>query len=99
MDERGERSGRLGDLILDVIHGVTGIGMILLGLITFTDPMKHRRAFSVLFTLAALLCGLHILYLVRHMPRGRKDWGDVLITAAGIPLMLGMAALAYICMN
>ena len=95
MDDKDNRRGVV-QLVLNIAYVIVGIVILGLGLAVWL--MESRRAILVpcVYGMAALMCALHMVNLIRNMPRGKKNWTGVLITMAGIPLMTAMAVFTYI---
>ena len=98
MDEKGKRSSVV-QLVLNIIYSLTGIIIIGIGIAAWLMEAWRRMLVPCVFALAAVMCALHAADLIRNMPRGKKNWSGVFAAIAGIPAMMMLSALTYICLR
>ena len=95
MDDKDSRRGVV-QLVLNIAYVLVGIVILVLGLVVWLSESRRAVLVPCVYGMAALMCALHMVDLIRNMPRGKKNWTGVLVTMAGIPLMMAMAVLTYI---
>jgi hypothetical protein len=98
MEDREKRHGA-AQLILNIAYTAAGLVILGLGAAAWIDDTRRSMLVPCIYAMAALMCVLHMVDLIRNMPRGKKNWNGVLATAAGIPLMAAMSALTYMCLR
>jgi hypothetical protein len=98
MEDKDKRRGVV-QLILNIVYTVTGLVILGLGAAAWISESRRSILVPCIYAMASLMCVLHMVDLIRNMPRGRKNWNGVLATAALIPLMAAMSALTYMCLR
>jgi hypothetical protein len=98
MDDKEKRRGA-AQIVLNTVYILTALVILGLGAAAWMSANKRGILVPCIYGMAALMCALHMVDLIKNMPRGKKNWNGVLVTAAGIPLMIFMAALTYVCLH
>lgn len=91
--QSGKRSARSTETLLDLIHIVIGIAIVIMAVISFTNPEDHLALFPVIFFLACVLNLINGYVKISRSGRDKKK------KAGGAGLMffgLILAALAVI---
>ncbi len=84
---RGER--HLG-MFLDIFHLVTGILVVVMGLMAFLNPERYQILFPAVFFLAAALNGVSGMFELKVRSRAKKRKGGGIFhmaLAAGLALV------------
>lgn len=84
-----KKTARRGIPVMEIIHAILGIGILGLFIFMAIDLDKNRRLAPFLMWAVAVFNAGDVIYKIKHLPRGRKNIGGVLLSL-GLTLIFAM---------